>query len=511
MKDWTAGYVADLGYTHGYYKELNPNRMKLAFLNAGYLPPSSGIHCELGYGQGLSVNVHAAASGSIWYANDFNPSQAAFAQSLATASGSKAHLTDEAFADFCNRVDLPEFDSIGLHGIWTWISDENREIIVDFIRRKLKVGGGLYISYNTLPGWSTFTPMRHLLTEHSATQSNVGIGTLGRIENALTFADKLIKTQPQFVKSNPSIVERLAKFKEQNPQYLAHEFFNKDWHPMPFSKVAEHLSAAKVDYICSAHYMDFIDLVNLTNEQSELLNEISDLRFKETVRDFMVNQQFRRDYWIKGPLKLSRHEQINLIRAHRIVLTCSRSDIELKISGSAGKADLSSAIYTPIVEFLSDQEVKNIDQICNAVAKFNISLEQVVQAILILIGAGYLDSAQDEATVEKALPLTKKLNDKILQQSISNSHIACLSSPVTGGGVAVDRIEQLFLMAICNSHSTINHLVDYVWNIFLSQNQRLIKEKKALVSDQENLNELKLLAQNFLTKRLPLLNKLKII
>jgi hypothetical protein len=98
-----------------------------------------------------------------------------------------------------------------------------------------------------------------------------------------------------------------------------------------------------------------------------------------------------------------------------------------------------------------------------------------------------------------------------LQQSISNSHIACLSSPVTGGGIAVDRIEQLFLMTICNSHSTINHLVDYVWNIFLSQNQRLIKEKKALVSDQENLNELKLLAQNFLTKRLPLLKKLKII
>ena len=32
MTDWTSGYVADIGYTYGYYLELNPQRVKLAFL-----------------------------------------------------------------------------------------------------------------------------------------------------------------------------------------------------------------------------------------------------------------------------------------------------------------------------------------------------------------------------------------------------------------------------------------------------------------------------------------------
>lgn len=32
MSDWTAGYVADIGYTYGYYSELNPLRVQLAFL-----------------------------------------------------------------------------------------------------------------------------------------------------------------------------------------------------------------------------------------------------------------------------------------------------------------------------------------------------------------------------------------------------------------------------------------------------------------------------------------------
>lgn len=98
---------------------------------------------------------------------DFNPSQAGFAQELAAASGAGAQLFDQAFAEFCNRPDLPDFDFIGLHGLWSWISDENRAVIVDFIRRKLKVGGVLYISYNAQPGWAAMVPMRDLLAEYS--------------------------------------------------------------------------------------------------------------------------------------------------------------------------------------------------------------------------------------------------------------------------------------------------------------------------------------------------------
>ena len=39
MTDWTSGYVADIGYTYGYYPELNPLRAKLALTNAGLVCP----------------------------------------------------------------------------------------------------------------------------------------------------------------------------------------------------------------------------------------------------------------------------------------------------------------------------------------------------------------------------------------------------------------------------------------------------------------------------------------
>ena len=46
MNDWTDGYVADIGYTYGYYSELNPLRIKQIFLYAGLKFPEIGTACE---------------------------------------------------------------------------------------------------------------------------------------------------------------------------------------------------------------------------------------------------------------------------------------------------------------------------------------------------------------------------------------------------------------------------------------------------------------------------------
>src|SRR5262249_48536004 len=158
--DWTAGYVTEIDYTHGYYRELCPGVLRLACLSAGIAPPSTKPlrYLELGYGQGLSLNIHAAAIASEFWGTDFNPTQVAHARALADASGSGVNLLDDSFAELAARQDLPEFDVIALHGIWSWISEENSRAIVDLIGRKLRVGGMLYISYNCLPGWSPMLP-----------------------------------------------------------------------------------------------------------------------------------------------------------------------------------------------------------------------------------------------------------------------------------------------------------------------------------------------------------------
>ena len=106
MSDWTSGYVSDVGYTYGYYPELQPHRLQLPFLEKGVAAPRVRNACELGFGQGVSVNIHAAATDVDWWGTDFNPAQASFAQELAAASGAGAQLFDQSFEDFCARTDV---------------------------------------------------------------------------------------------------------------------------------------------------------------------------------------------------------------------------------------------------------------------------------------------------------------------------------------------------------------------------------------------------------------------
>jgi SAM-dependent methyltransferase len=510
MSDWTAGYVADIGYTFGYYPELNPQRMKLAFLNAGLVAPETGTACELGFGQGMSANIHAAASVTQWHGTDFNPSQAGFAQELAAASGSGAQLHDDAFADFCSRPDLPDFDYIGLHGIWSWISDANRAVIVDFVRRKLKVGGVLYISYNTLPGWSTFAPMRHLLTQHASTLGAEGVGVVNRIEGALGFADKLLETSPLFSRANPSVPERLKALKGQNRNYLAHEYFNADWHPMYFADMAKWLSPAKLSYACSAHLLDHVDAINLNAQQQTLLQEIPDAVLRESVRDYMVNQQFRRDFWVKGPRKVSALEQAEALRQIRVILITPRQDVPLKVAAALGEANMTDSVYAPVLDALADHKIKSIAQLEQVVRDKGVTFAHLRQVILILAGGGHIQLAQDDAVANKAKKSADKLNAHLMHKARSSDDIAYLASPVTGGGINVDRFSQLFLLARLQGSKQPTDWAQFVWNLLASQGQRILKEGKQLDAPEANLAELNALATVFANKNLPILKALMI-
>ena len=510
MTDWTAGYVADIGYTFGYYTELNPLRVKLAFLKAGLALPAMGTACELGFGQGVSANIHAAASATQWSGTDFNPSQAAFAQDLAAASGASAKLYDQAFADFANRGDLPDFDYIGIHGIWSWISDANRAVIVDFIHRKLKVGGVLYISYNTLPGWASFAPMRHLMTQHADVLGSRGLGIVSRIDGAIDFADRLLATNPAYARANPLVSARLKQMRTHNRHYLAHEYFNRDWLPMHFATMADWLAPAKVQFACSANYFDHIENINLSTEQQTLLKDIPDVMFRQTIRDFMVNQRFRKDYWVKGARKLSKLDQSESLRSQKLLLTTYRPDVSLKVNGALGEANMTESIYAPILDQLADHKFKTLGQLETTLTDQGIRMPQLLEAALLLTGAGHLAAAQEDDVIGKATKQTDALNTHLMSLARSSNDIAYLASPVTGGGIAVNRFEQLFLLARSQGHKAPETWGPFAWTILNVQDQKLVKEGKTLDTAEGNLAELAHLANEFSAKRLPVLRALQI-
>ena len=511
MSNWTAGYAADVGYTFGYFTELNPLNLKLALLDAGIQPPEVKHACELGFGQGLSINTHAAAGNVHWYGTDFSPSQAGFAQQLAQVSDNQAWLFDQSFAEFAQRDDLPNFDFIGLHGTWTWISDDNRRLLVDFIQRKLNVGGVLYISYNTQAGWANMMPIRHLLNEHARLLSAPGQETAERIQHALGFTQSLLDSQPAYLQANPQVRSLFEMVKQQHPNYLAHEYFSADWQPMPFSQMAQWLEPAKLDYVCSAYPHDNIDVLNLAENQSQLLNQQTHAGFRETLRDLCVNQQFRKDYWVKGAQRLDPFEQMEQLMTLRFVLTQPRDEISLDVQGALGQRQLKAATYTPILDFFADYQIKTLQQLAHAMQAHQIGLDKLLQAVSILCGKGALHLAQSDEHITQAREKTRRLNHHLLKKARANDEIQFLASPVTGGGILIQGYEMLFLLALQFGHQTSQDIARFSWGLLKQRGIQLYEQGQPLDSDEANLDKLAQQVDYFLTTPLQIYRALGIV
>jgi len=508
MTSWTSGYVAEIGYTHGFYRELTPAVLGLVGLVRGQRSPirsPSLTYCELGCGQGFTANVLAAANPHIdFYATDFNPAHIVGARALAGEAGlPNIHFFDDSFAEFLDRPDLPAFDIISLHGIYSWVSAENRRTIVEIVRRKLKPGGLVYISYNALPGWAAAMPLRQLFVDHAATAT----GPIGpRIEAALQYVEKLRSADPAFFRAVPGLAARFDGIKNQNRNYLAHEYFNKDWTPFYHSDVVSDLAEAKVSFVGSAALLEQFDFINLNAAQQQVLADTSDPLLKETVRDYMVNRQFRRDVFVKGAVGLSPVEAQNVWLDQRFVLSTTRADVPLAVKVAIGEARLQSNVYEPILDHLAGGP-RTLRQLLADQQIAKLGRDRIHQALAILVGADHLQPALDEAGDHSRSESTKAFNAAVMNRAEFSADLNFLASPVTGGGVGVNRIEQLFLRARDQGRAD---PIQFVWSVLSGQNQRLIKDGRGLESPEENLAELRSRYDVFMTKRVPVLKHLGI-
>jgi len=501
-EDWTAGYVTEIGYSWAYFPEINPLRVKIALVCAGIAPPPIQTACELGFGQGLSLNLLAAGGEVEWHGNDFNPSHAAVAREMAGHSGAGAQLSDESFAEFRQRGDLPQFDYIALHGVWSWVSDQNRREIVDFIRAKLKVGGVCYVSYNVQPGWSGFIPLRNLMMEYLDRLSPSGRGISNRIGEAFDFAKKLIDTDPLFAKAAPGALARLEGAMPQDRSYLAHEFFNRDWHPMSFLDLGRALDPAKLGFACSANFFEHVSNMTMTAGQNEFINTIPDAMLRQQLMDFMSNQLFRRDYWIRGARRLTGAEQMEHFNDCHVVLARHVDDCSLKVKGPIGEATLNEEIYRPLLDLLADNRVHSIGDIIRKQQSEKRTVASLLQALLVLMGDGQIAPANGNPP-GRARRQCDRLNKHIKRRSRDVDEIHFLASPVTGGGVPISRINQLFVLGLENKAGDADQLARFVWQALSARNQRLVHDGKTLEGDEESLAELRKRADVFLAKSRP--------
>src|SRR5262245_152280 len=221
---WSAGYPVDRDYDYVFVPQMTPASLALVALQHGVRPPETERfrYFELGAGFGMMTLLMAAANpeAEIW-ANDFLPNHVLEARTIAEeAELSNVQFLEDSFEELLNR-ELPEFDFIGLHGVYSWVSDENRRAIVEFIRRRLKTGGFVYVSYNSPAGFGPIAPLRQLMNSVAAAMG----GTSERhVNQAFELVSKLAEVKASYLGLN-QLMPGFTRVRKRKLGYLVGEFF----------------------------------------------------------------------------------------------------------------------------------------------------------------------------------------------------------------------------------------------------------------------------------------------
>ncbi|KAK0332579.1 hypothetical protein LTR94_024275 [Friedmanniomyces endolithicus] len=400
---------------------------------------------------------------------------------------------------------------IALHGVWSWISSTNRSVIVKLIRERLAPGGVVYVSYNCQPGWSSVAPVRHLLS----LGQHLDAGGLSRdateTDRALAFLEEVLAVNPRYFAENKIAISQASNLRSQSRAYLAHEYLNEDWHTPYFSEVASSLAEAKLSFVASARLLDRVNDINIGRQAIAYVESIKDIEKRESIRDFLVNQRFRTDLFIKGPVRMTIAELEAFWDDQAFVLGCPLSEIDLKISGPLGEADLPEPIYRPLVLALASQDYspKTLAELHPHPGLRSIPRMDLISALTVLVGMDVLRPSVNPTGA--AIGRSRAYNDYVLERALTGPHLNHLASAVIAGGIPCVRPAQLLLRSWFNGARTSSELAQGVWRVFETSGERAIKNDREVAGADENIQVLTEMAERFLKDTLPVYRALRVV
>ena len=183
---------------------------------------------------------------------------------------------------------------------------------------------------------------------------------------------------------------------------------------------------------------------------------------KEQARDYFINRQFRKDYFIRGVRKLSQAERKNRLLNMKFVLITT-AGIEMKCRTALGEITITNADFEKVRDYLisDNYRPKKISEILEHDP--SITFANVEQIITVLNNNDKVMPCQDDEAINKVKINCDKLNDFICKRAETSSDIINLASPVIGGGITIGRFDQIFLSYYKRGITDIEEMSKAAW------------------------------------------------
>jgi hypothetical protein len=441
------GYIADVGYTAGFYPETAPGHLAFAAMAAGSAPGGAAAPArvlELGFGQGFGLALLAAANPDIAFEGcDFNAGHVAHARALIGAAD-LANLTvaQARFEDVAARGGKRDVDAVILHGVLSWVGPATQKALTAILRRRLRKAGALYVSYNCMPGWGPLAPIRRLVDEVGRSG---GGGSETRIARALDLLVRLKGADARYFLANPAAARHLDAMLGMDRAYLAHEYLAEHWRAPPFAEVAALLDRAGLRFAASATLTENFDAFAAPANTRPLIAQTADPILREGLRDFAANRTFRRDLFLRDPPPPDAAAHRRSLGRTCFALAAPRGRIVFKFVGPLGELIGREDFYGPIVDRLAGGPTA-FDELLALPAFGEAAVDRLVECLAVLIHSGQV-LARAAPAPEDGAP-ARRFNRMVVDAARTGRLYGWLASPVARTGVRVDDFGLLTLAAL---------------------------------------------------------------
>jgi hypothetical protein len=441
------GYVTDASYADTFFRELSPAWINYAAAVNGGAPRAlepSFTYLELGCGFGGSTVVNAGAfPQGEFHACDLNPAHIDGGRRHAEALGIGNVQLHEASFEQILAMDLPVFDFITLHGVYSWVGAESRRAIRQVLLEKLKPGGLAYVSYNCLPGWSVEVPLRKLLFELAATSEGASPERAG---HGLSLLHRLSAGKLRYFTANPSAVTAVDAYVRGSSRYLAHEFMNQVWEPFYSVDVADEMAGVGLSYVGSATLADNHPALVVDSSAAEALAALETERQRALAVDFAVNRRFRRDVFVRGgPVR--EPPAVPYLDAVPVGASGDPAAIAVKARVPRGEIAFQEAFIREL-RALMDEGSMPFGRIVEALSVDGRHAGEIARNVTFLVAAGtlmpYAKAHRSTAGVtlkRQAAPLV----ERSVAFAIERLSRIAIPSDVLGNGVTIEPVEALGL------------------------------------------------------------------
>ena len=505
MVDWQHGYVTDMPYTFGFYKECAPNWMDWVALLRGSEPPTATRRVlELGCGQGFGICVMAAANPDYHFIGvDFNPEHIAHARSLVRRTQLKNVEFHEGDFVELSKGDLPwpECDYVVAHGILSWVHFDVRKAIFQITDRCLSPGGLAYFSYNSLPGWLPTHPVQHIMRQFA---DRTGVNALS-FESAINALGKIKEVNGAVFTALPALnnrLEQLQNHSKEQANYMYHEYFNGSWSLFYSTQVADEAAVGKLSYLCSATIPDNFENI-LSDNMRSVLDSAPDKAMRELFKDMLINQSFRRDIFVRGVAPVWPGEQLSLFSKRKVMLLQKPELISLKFKTSFGEVGGNEEVYHPLFAQLKNGPI-TIAELSQKLPQ--LAVTTLLKAISLLAHTGAVGFCVDNVNSEPA----QRFNQIVAESVSKGAPYKYLALPGIGSGIALDDLQWIALNLYYEGTTSLGELARGVETRLKALNKTFIKNGTPIPMDQgdEFINEIMVRLDPFVNGLLPLLQQL---